>query len=526
MQREDMLVPFVEPVLRFCLSRVSHRADAEDLAGEIMLHALVGLRKYEVTNVEAWVWRIAHNRYARFLEKKRTSPIFCSEEYALNVIGDTDPEILDEESRRFDLVFEMLHTLSREYKNILVDHYIGGLSVRALAEKYALSESTVKWRLHVSYEKIRERIEKKMKDKIYTRLNWNTNTCNGAFNANEYLHGQVARAICEAAYEKPLSVEEISLQTGLPTMYIEDALPNLLYGDAITQVGAKYATDFIILRKKDREAMAKEFAPLVKTIADHFEALFEKTARVLPDMDFWGHDRGMKKLGYIALPMALRGRIWRIKKELGLESGAYPPRHDGGNGWYIVEETADESDCPDDYVTGCNVTDEEDGCLYYYLIMRYFREDIYHRGGMRWLSAEKIVQQCQNGIIPDGLLGEEDLARLLRINLVKKENGVYALNFPCFTGEAWDAFAALFHSECAKLDELIKALILSVKKHFVSFTPKRLEGQINQWVSVFTQRIGAYVTEELIVRDVLEKPTDDIPMTNGVFFVEGKYRFI
>ncbi len=54
-------------------------------------------------------------------------------------------------------------------------------------------------------------------------------------NSNKYLLDQVSRAICEAAYETPLTVEEISLATGLPTMYVEDFLPNLIYGDAIEQ---------------------------------------------------------------------------------------------------------------------------------------------------------------------------------------------------------------------------------------------------------------------------------------------------
>ena len=40
MREDNELIRFVEPVLRFCLARVSSRSDAEDLAGEIMLHAL------------------------------------------------------------------------------------------------------------------------------------------------------------------------------------------------------------------------------------------------------------------------------------------------------------------------------------------------------------------------------------------------------------------------------------------------------------------------------------------------------
>ncbi len=522
-ENEKEIVRFVEPVLRFCLSRISNRADAEDLAGEIMLHVVNGVRKYEITALDAWVWRIAHNRYARFLEAKKGVLDTCSDEYALNLVGDYD--VVDEENdENFEAVFRCLHTLSREYKDILVDYYIGELSVRALAEKYHLSETAVKWRLHVSREKIRNRIGEKTMDKVYTRLNWNTNTCNGNLNPNKYLHSQVARAICEAAYEKPLTIEEISMKTGLPTMYIEDALPNLIYGDAITELGTKYATNFIILREKDRTEMEKNFAPLIDALADYFESLFTEVREKVAAMDFYGHERGMEKLGYIALPMTLRAKIYRIKEKTGLATGVYPPRRDGGHGWFIVEETENEADMPLPFSTGCNVTDGAGGCIYWYTIFKYFSNNIYHNGGTYWLSQNNIVQRCENGVIPEEALNEDDIVRLLRANLIKKECGAYKLNFPCFTGTQFDEFAKNFRKDSEKLDALLADLILSVRKSFVRFTPKRLESQINQWVSCFVQRIGAYVTEELIARGVLETPHDEIPMTNGVFFVEGKYR--
>ena len=68
-------------------------------------------------------------------------------------------------------------------------------------------------------------------DKVYKRLNWNTTSCNGSMDSDKYLYSQIARSICEAVYENPLTVEEISLRTGIPTIYIEDELPRLEYGE-------------------------------------------------------------------------------------------------------------------------------------------------------------------------------------------------------------------------------------------------------------------------------------------------------
>lgn len=521
---EHEITRFIEPVFRFCLKRVNNRADAEDLASEIMLHVLNGMQKYDIAALDAWVWRIAHNRYARFCEARNRENL-CGEGFALDLVGDYD--VVDEEAinDEYETVFRCLHTLSSEYKNILVDYYMGNMSVKTLSEKYSLPETTIKWRLNAGRQKIRDRVngkgEKNM-DRVYKRINWETRTCNGAMDANRYLASQVARAICEACYEAPLTLEEISLATGLPTMYIEDALPHLMYGDAIEQIGNKYATNFIVLRLKDREKMEREFQLLIGAVADYFEALFAKCEEKISQMDFYGHHFGIQRLGYIALPLALRGKVREIGNRLpSLASGPYPPRKDGGYGWFIVTEAADERDLDHPYTSGCNVTDGQRDFIYWYNIGKYFDRNIYHNGGTRWLIANQIPQKCKQGVIPEGLLSEDDMVRLLQNNLIAKTDGAYCLNFACFTQEQFAEFWKLFSVQDHKLDAMLTELIVSIKKSFVGFVPKRLESQINQWVSCFVHALVGYVTDELIERGVLETPAEK-PLTNGVFYVEGK----
>ena len=42
---ENKILPYIEPIFRFCCRRVSNRYDAEDLAGEIICHILDGMDK-------------------------------------------------------------------------------------------------------------------------------------------------------------------------------------------------------------------------------------------------------------------------------------------------------------------------------------------------------------------------------------------------------------------------------------------------------------------------------------------------
>ena len=519
---ENEIVKYIEPVFHFCVKRLNSRHDAEDLAGEIMVHILNGIKKYHIESLESWVWRIAHNRYARFIDSRNKHNEISLDNDFTEIQDDYDfvDEIIvvDEHQE----VFKYLHTLSSDYRNITVDYYIGQLPVKQIAKNYALPETTVKRRLDISRTKIKTRMGENKMDKIYKRINWNTSACNGSMDSNRYLYSQIARAICEAAYEKPLTVEEISLKTGLPAMYIEDELPRLTDGDAIVKDGGKYATNFIVLRLCDKKLMETKFAPLVADIADYFENLFAAQESETAKMDFYGSDYGMKRLGYIALPAVLREKITKIKDGLHMENGPFPPRLDGGYGWFLVSEN-DDGEKPLGG-GGCNSAGDKDAyMIHYYHLGKYFSNNIYHNGGTRWMSDKDIVRQTNNGVIPDGILTDDDKVRLLKANLITKDGDKYKLNFAVFTAEQFNIFRGHFDENNAKLDEMLAELITDIHKSFKAFVPKRLDSQINQWVSAYVHNIIGFVAEELIKRGVLETPGAEKPLTNGVFCILGEY---
>ena len=324
---ENKIIPYIEPIFRFCYKRLSNRCDAEDLASEIICHILEGMNKYQIESLNSWVWRIAHNRYARLIDNRNKNQIVLSCEDELFDIADYSDVDEDNTQEQYETVFRCLHTLSSEYKNIFVDYYIGELSIRSLAKKYSLSETTIKWRLNVGRRKIRDRIGENKMDKVYQRISWDTKTCNGNMNSDAYLHTQISRAICLAAYEKPLTVEEISISTGIPTMYVEDELPRLEYGDAICKVGNKYVTDFIIFRLKDRKQTEDVSASVIGMLADKFAVILREAEDKINALDFYGNDFGMSRLGYIIVPYLLRQKIRSIKEErLNMENGPYPPQ--------------------------------------------------------------------------------------------------------------------------------------------------------------------------------------------------------
>ena len=135
-------IPYIEPIFRFCCKRLHDQYDAEDLASEITCHILDGMKKYKINSFHVWVWRIAHNRYARFIDERNKIRIFLSEsDTVLNTV-DADYSYVDEDTteHEFKTVFRYLHTLSAEYRNIFADYYIDSQTIRELSVKYSLPE--------------------------------------------------------------------------------------------------------------------------------------------------------------------------------------------------------------------------------------------------------------------------------------------------------------------------------------------------------------------------------------------------
>ena len=122
-----------------------------------------------------------------------------------------------------------------------------------------------------------------------------------------------------------------------------------------------------------------------------------------------------------------------------------------------------------------------------------------------------------------GIPQDEEAAHYIRNGLIEKEGSQYKLRFPYFTHAAFREFVSKFEAGGTGLEVPLGEWIKDIRETFASFVPERLDAQINQWVSHYANQLTGYVCEELIRRGVLKKPDEDAPLTEGVFYAEGKY---
>ena len=490
-----------------------------------MVHIINGIKKYHIDSLEKWVWRIAHNRYARFInmKNKRKEIIY---DFDFTEIHD-DYDFVDELIivEEFQQVFIYLHTLSSEYRNIMVDYYIKQLSVKEIAKYYSLTKTTVKWRLNISRERIKTRIGENKMNRVYNKLIWNIQICNGGyFNPNDYLYSQISRAICEATYDKLLTIEEISLKTGLPTLFIEDELPRLIQGDAIIKKGKKYLTNFIIFHLDDRKELITKFTPIINSIADYFTEIFKKNKIILSNVNFCDIDMTINRYGYIILPAVLREKIKKIKDKLNIKDVPCPPRLDGGFGWFIAIEKEIEEENYDIfnngyYITG-NIKNDANDLIYYFMLNNYNRIEYEI---INWIHKNKIIEKLKNGFLSDNELTDDEKVPLIKNNLIIKVKDRYKINFPVFDKKQYNKMIECFNKTDDKLDNSLTDLIINIHKYFKMIIPKHLDDQINNLLSGYVQNIIGFVAEELIKRSILDKPDGERPLISGIFCILGEY---
>ncbi|MHB1485116.1 MAG: RNA polymerase sigma factor [Saccharofermentanales bacterium] len=514
---EYPILDYIEPIYRFCIKRLSNRHDAEDLSQEILLCILNGSTDRKIENFEGYIWRIAHNRYARKIESKnRQSEVlygddFIFDEFTSDILNPEDELIVKEE---YQNMFSALHSLSSMYRDILVDFYVHSLCISEIACKYGVSSETVKWRLHTGKDKIKGRLT--TMNKTYEKIKMHVMN-NGSFDPNKYLSTQLYKAIALSCYEKPLSIEEISLSTGIPTLYLEEALDWMIYGDAIEKVSGKYRTNFIILFNDENRKMQKSLEPAVSAISKKTWEIINSQTATIRSIGFYGSSFNIEKLGFILIPIILRGASDKLKREnKELQVNERPLRKDGGNGWFIINEGIDELD---EHFAGCNQYYTKPHNEHGYLTW-------YWTGGYNSGDLNSILREFENfaaDFNDDGDFqsdNEELTAKLLKNNIIAKIGSRYKCLIPIMTKSQENALTKLFEPFYDEIIMLIKDWIFSLYKEYNRFVPAWLKNQIAGNVDGYSFNVVSFVILELQKQGLLRTPSKDEIVTDNIFYTK------
>jgi len=504
------LSDYIEPIYRFCLKRLSSRADAEDLSQEILLCVLQAIKRGGINNLDGYIWRIAHNRYARLIQKRNGEPAFLyGQEYYID-IPDTEPDI--EPTEAHQTVFNALHTLSAMYRDIMVDYYLHRIDTYMIAQKYGISVETVKWRLHAGREKIRERITHMEKNYEHIKMHV---MFNGRYSPDphQYLVLQLQKAISKVCYKSPLTIEEISLATGVPTLYMADVLQNMQWGGAMEQIGSKYATNFIITPTgKEMDALLSN--DLLRQATETILEYVQSTETQIREIGFYGSDFPMCQLMHIAVPA--------IVYQFGNNNAhqQFPLLKNGNAGWFIVHDGIETLDWRFAEMQGYHYDPNVRPGHWGIRFNQFWVGDTFSSDLHKLLKGNAGFYLTAIG--KDYVLSfehEEDAAKALSHNLCyKHSSGLMMPSIAIFTEKEYSTLLA-WARKCGGFDAVWQKWVDVLRKAYKTFTPKRLVDQIDGNINYHAFNLYPHVIKELQNRGFAAAASDSEIFTYNLFLV-------
>ena len=147
---------WLRPVYALALAHLRRPADAEDLAQDVVVHALTQLEQCrDPARVVAWVMAIARNRTINALERRRLRDPRAEGPEAEDGGAGADPSVA---GARRDLL-RALEPLTAVQREVLLLHDLEGWSHAEIAERLAVSEVSSRQHLFVARRRVRAALE-------------------------------------------------------------------------------------------------------------------------------------------------------------------------------------------------------------------------------------------------------------------------------------------------------------------------------------------------------------------------------
>ncbi|MBO5778338.1 MAG: RNA polymerase sigma factor [Clostridia bacterium] len=315
-----LLTECMKQIFAYALSRVEHKEDAEDLAGDIIEAVLRGAESIRDDHAfYGYLWATASNLYKKYLRGKSRR---ITEEPDENLTDNTDMEsdIVEEiaKNQQIGALRRELSLLSKEYRECTLAYYFNGLSCFETAKKMGLSLEMVKYYLFKTRKLLKEGIgmERTFGEKSYNPSVFQFSFLYNGKDNDAYqtlFNRKLPGNILLSAYYTPMTIREMAMEMGVATVYLEDEVAMLERYDLLTALpGGKYQTKLVIFT----EAYTKELYRTVQPMCEKkIKAILNDILTKFPQI---------RKLGFTGVDFSDDRLLWVFLWELMMNGhGAY-----------------------------------------------------------------------------------------------------------------------------------------------------------------------------------------------------------
>ncbi len=247
-----------EYLLSIAITKCGNLEDAQDITQDTMLSALAYVKRGgTIENPQAFLSTLLNRKYYDMLRRKYKLPTVTIGEN-FDIADDSNIEETLISNEEAENIRREVAYLSESYRSVIVRHYFHGKTVKEIGDELNLPIGTVKSRLDFGRKQIKkgfEEMEKYNENSYMPQYLAVRNSGSSGLNGEPMSLTEddvLAQNLLILAYEKPVSVSELSKAIGVATAYVEPIVNKLVDGELMKRMcDGKVFTDFIIYHATD-----------------------------------------------------------------------------------------------------------------------------------------------------------------------------------------------------------------------------------------------------------------------------------
>ncbi len=337
----DEIIQYYDDLMRLAVSKCGSQTDAEDLVGDTMLAAFSYINKGgRIEHPKTWLANTLCHKYNDSLRKKYRAPTTVNFEDSFEIPAEEEEYFSSEDAAKIRKELNHIAYVNRE---VLIRYYFGRQSVSDIAAWLGIPEGTVKSRLATGRSQMKKGLET-----METRENYLPGKLYLSFGGSDGPNMEpislvendlIAQNLLILAYEKPITVSDLSKAIGIPTAYIEPIIKKLVDGELMAETASgKVYADFLITKPQDR---LKNFKPQLDFVDRHFDTIWNIIAKMSAEISGFGFVSALESKQKTELDRYAVLKALQDFQHCGtgkIEAPHFPKRRDGG--WWFAQATA------------------------------------------------------------------------------------------------------------------------------------------------------------------------------------------
>lgn len=494
----------------YAFARLYDKTDAEELAGEIVLEILLSAKRLR-TNSAFWsfAWKVAENTFRKYIRKKELLSKLCETPSEYDICMDvSSPETefaeAEESQEQIYLLRRELSLLAKTHREIMIAYYIHGKNCSKIASDQNISVEMVKYYLFKTRKLLKEGIgmTRKLGEKSYNPGIFRMDFWGSRNYYSNLFTRKLPGSIVLAAYDIPLTKEELSIELGVSMPYLEDELDILETAGMLQKTGERYQTNIVILT----DAYEKEFVKNTATLYDKTaEEIFSAAQGYLSDvraLNFSGNRYDDNRLLWTILNIAMV-EGWTAAGEHS-PLGKAPKLPLGGYGWVFGYDNNYENH----HFKGISMQTE-------------------NKDGTAWFSAEnyRVIERCQlyshehfdkkAEAMCDAVLGKpadtenEMLPELIENGFILCKNGILSAKFPVFEKQVFDKLSRLLRPVVEMISECMIKISEKAASILAEHAPASVRSQCADIAKIHHRLdVMAFLFEKMVENGQLMVPKE------------------